>query len=77
MDWNFSLGWFFLGFMILAAGGAIVLFYRQIADTWVNGVSSYDKVKFWGIIISIVGLLVMANLHTLILSALVNLIFKR
>ena len=77
MDWNFSIGWFFVGVLILAAGTAITVFYQKIADNIANGVSSYEKVKLVGIIVAIVGFLVMANLHTLILSLFVNLVFNR
>ena len=77
MDWNFSIGWFLIGLGILIAGGLIVFYHQKIADNFVNGVSSYDKVKLVGIIISILGLVIMANLHTLILSAIVNLVFRR
>ena len=74
MDWNFSFGWVFLGLIIFSVGGAIVLFYRQIADNFASGVSSYNRVKLWGLIIAGVGLLIMTNLHTLLLSLFVNLI---
>ncbi|MBR0403263.1 hypothetical protein IJI55_01800 [Candidatus Saccharibacteria bacterium] len=78
MDWNFSIGWFLLGTAILAAGAAIVVFYRQISDNFLtSGISGYDKVKLWGIITCVIGLLVMTNLHTVILSAFVNIVFKR
>lgn len=77
IDWDFSIGWFFLGVLILVAGAAIVVFYRQISENFAHGVSSYDKVKLAGVIIAGIGLLVMANLHTLILNAFVNLIFNR
>ena len=77
MDWNFSIGWFFAGVLILAAGTAITVFYQKIADNIANGVSSYEKVKLAGIITAIVGFLIMANLHTLILSLFVNLVFNR
>ncbi|MBO7720308.1 hypothetical protein J6S35_01555 [Candidatus Saccharibacteria bacterium] len=77
MDWNFSIGWFFTGVMILIAGTCVTVFYQKISDNFAGGISSYEKVKFVGIIIAIVGLLVMANLHTLILTAFVNLVFRR
>ena len=63
--------------MIAAAGGAIVFFHRQIAENLANGVSSYDHVKLFGIITVVVGLLITANLHTLILTLIVNLIAGR
>ncbi len=74
MDFTFSFGWVFTGLIIFLAGGAIVLFYRQIADNMASGVASYNKVKFWGMVIAGVGLIVMMNLHTLLLSAFVSLI---
>ena len=77
MDWNFSIGWMITGLIILAASGAIVANYQKISDTMLSGVSSYDRVKFWGMIGVGLGLAVMANLHTLILTFFVNLVFKR
>ena len=60
--------------MIAAAGGAVVVFYQKIADHLANGVSSYDRVKLFGIITVVVGLLIAMNLHTLILTIIVNII---
>ena len=74
MDFTFSIGWVFGGLVIAAIGGAIVFFHRQIAENMANGVSSYDKVKLFGVITIVVGLLVATNLHTLILTLIVNLI---
>ena len=74
MDFTFDLGWMFGGLAIAAAGGAIVFFYRQIAENFANGVSSYDHVKLFGIITLVIGLLITANLHTFVLSLIVNLI---
>ena len=77
MNFEFSLGWMFGGLAITLAGGLIVIFYRQIAENLVNGVSSYDKVKLFGVITIVVGLLVTANLHTFLLTLLVKLLFGR
>lgn len=77
IDWNFSIGWFFIGVLILTAGALVVVFYRQISENLAYGVASYDKVKIIGLITAGIGLLVMANLHTLLLSAFVNLVFNR
>ena len=77
MEYEFNLGWMFGGLGIALVGGLIVIFYRQIAENLVNGVSSYEKVKLFGVITIIVGLLITANLHTFILNALVNLLFNR
>ena len=77
MDWNFSFGWFITGVIILIAGTCITVFYQKISDSLVSGVSSYEKVKLVGIIVAGIGFLVMANLHTFVLSLLVSLVFKR
>ena len=77
MEYEFSIGWLFGGLLIALVGGLIVIFYKPIADNLVNGVSSYDKVKLFGVITIVVGLICTANLHTLILSWLVNLMFGR
>ena len=60
--------------MIAAAGGLVVIFYQKIADNLAGGVRSYDRVKLFGVITIVVGLLIAANLHTLILTLLVNFI---
>lgn len=77
MDFEYNFGWMIGGLVIALAGGLIVVFYKQIADNLANGVSSYDHVKLFGIITIVVGLIVTANLHTLILGWLVNLMFGR
>ena len=77
MDFTFDFGWMAGGLAIALVGGLIVIFYRQIAENLANGVSSYEKVKLFGIITIVVGLLVTANLHILILTLINNLIFKR
>lgn len=77
MNYEFSLGWLFGGIAIAIVGALIVIFYKQIADNLVNGVSSYDKVKLTGVITIIVGLLCTANLHTFLLGLLVNLMFGK
>ena len=74
MDFTFDFGWMIGGLVIAAAGGAIVFFYRQIAENLANGVSSYEHVKLFGVVTIIVGLIITANLHTFILTLLVHLI---
>jgi len=74
MDFTFSIGWVFGGLLIAAAGGLVVIFYQKIADNLASGVRSYDRVKLFGVITIVVGLLIAANLHTLILTLLVNFI---
>ena len=77
ISYEFSVGWMIAGLVIAAVGGAVVIFYKQIADNLANGVSSYDRVKLFGVITVIVGFVVTANLHTFILEFLVKLIFNR
>lgn len=75
MEWSFDFGWFMMGLMLLTGGTAVVVFYRQIAHNLAGGISSYDKVKLFGLVFVGLGLILMANLHTVILTALVRLIF--
>ena len=63
------------GLVITVIGVLIVVFYRQIAENLASGVASYDRVKLVGIITAVVGLLVTANLHILILTLIFNLMF--
>lgn len=77
MDFTFDFGWMAGGLAIVLAGGLIVIFYRQIADNLANGVSSYEKVKLFGVVTIIVGLLITANLHIFVLNLITSLIFKR
>lgn len=77
MEYEFSIGWLFGGLAIALAGGLIVLFYKPIADNLVNGVQSYDKVKLFGVVTIIIGLICTANLHTFLLGWLINLMFGR
>ncbi len=71
----FNLSALIIGFIILAAGGACVLFYQKIGDNFAHGVSSYDRVKLFGIITIAIGFLIMTNLYSVILGWLVHLIF--
>lgn len=77
MEFEFSIGWMFIGILITIGGGLIVFFYRQIAENLANGVSSYDHVKLFGVITVIVGLLVTSNLHIIVLKLLVKLLFGK
>lgn len=74
MEFEYSIGWLFGGLAITIAGGLIVIFYKQIADNLASGVQSYGKVKAFGVVTSIIGLICVANLHILILTLIVNII---
>ena len=77
MDFTFNFGWMAGGLVITLAGGLIIIFYRQIAENLANGVSSYDRVKLFGVITVIVGLLVTANLHIFVLNLIAKLMFGK
>ena len=75
MQYEFSIGSFFLGLVILIVGAAFVRWYQVIADNLGGGVASYDRYKLWAFITCGVGFIVMLNLHTLILGWVVSLLF--
>lgn len=77
MEWNFSFASLLIGLAITIVGGLLIIFHQKISDFWLSGAASYDRVKLIGVIIIVVGLIVMTNLHTLILTWLVNIIFRR
>ena len=73
MNYEFSVGAFFLGILIVAISAVVLRWYQPIADNLSSGVSSYDRFKLAGLIGVIVGFVVMLNLHSIILEALVGL----
>ena len=77
MGWSFSFGWMFAGLLVMVAGALIVIYYQKVAENFLNGVSDYEKTKLIGIITVIVGLILLTNLHTVLLTAFVNLLFKQ
>jgi len=77
MNWNFSFTWVFIGLIIVIIGGIMVAKYQEISTSFLSGVSSYERVKFWGLIAILLGLVVMSNLHIFLLTILVQAIFKR
>ena len=70
--YEFDLGAFLFGLIILTAGTVMVLFHQKIADIMSYGVSSYGKFRLWGLILIGVGLLIALNLHNFILRAIVG-----
>ena len=75
MQYEFSLGAFFLGILILAAGIVFARYYQVIADNLGSGVMSYDRFRLAALITCGVGILVTLNLHTYILMSLLRIIF--
>lgn len=64
------------GLAITLAGALVVIFYRPIAENMANGVSSYEKVKLFGIIAVIIGLLTTSNLLLFVFNLLFGFLFK-
>ena len=77
MEYIFSWGWFFIGIIILALGVAFTVWYRQIADNFGSGVASYDRFRLVGLASCALGILVMLNVHTLILTGSFSQLFGR
>ncbi len=75
MEYTFSWGAFFVGMLILAAGAALTIWYRPISDNFGSGVGSYDRYRLVGLIGCALGIVVMLNLHTLILSLIFGRLF--
>ena len=75
MSYEFSLGWFFIGVMILIVGVLFARFHQVIADNMGSGVMGYDRYKLWAVGICGLGLVVAVNLHTTILKGIAGLFF--
>lgn len=74
--YQFSFGWMVAGLAITLAGALVVIFYRPIAENMANGVFSYEKVKLFGIIAVIIGLLTTSNLLLFVFNLLFGFLFK-
>ena len=73
--YEFSIGAFFFGMLVLVGGALVIIFHQAIANNFLYGVGSYDKVKMWGMIICGVGIAIMANLHSFIFGFLFKSVF--
>ena len=76
MEYTFSWGWFSIGLLVLAAGVALTVWHRPIADNLGSGVVSYEKYRMWGLIGCGLGFIFMLNLHTLFLSWFFSMLFR-
>jgi hypothetical protein len=77
MQYEFSVGSFFFGLIILAVGVAFVRWYQPVADNLGSGVASYDRFKLAAFITCGLGFIVMLNLHVMILSWFFGMLFHR
>ena len=75
--YEFSIGSFFVGLIILAVGVVFLRFHQWVANNFGGGVGSYERYKLWALIICGVGLIVMVNLHAVLLNGLAENIFPR
>ena len=73
--YEFSIGWFFAGLIILIAGVAFLKWYQVIADNLGGGVVSYDRYRLWALITCALGFIVMINLHTMLLQWFFGMLF--
>jgi len=73
--YEFSIGWFFVGLIILVAGVAFLKWYQVIADNLGGGVGSYDRYRLWALITCALGFVVMVNLHTMLLQWFFGMLF--
>ncbi len=74
MNMDFSWGWFLGGIALVAAGTLITIHHQKIADNLAGGVTSYGKVKLFGIGAAILGMLFITNLHKLLIYGIFHLI---
>ena len=77
MQYEFSVGSFFIGLIILTLGVLFVKYYQKVADNFGGGVASYERYKLWAFIACALGVIVMLNLHAMILVWIFNMIFNR
>ena len=77
MQYEFSVGSFFFGLVILAVGVAFVKWYQPVADNLGSGVVSYDRFKLAAFITCGLGFIVMVNLHTMLLTWFFSTLFSR
>ena len=76
MLYEFSVQSFFVGVLILIAGALGVIYHQKLADNLADGLNSYDKFKFWGLVVCGIGFAVMLSLHTIPLNWIVQSVFS-
>lgn len=75
MDFSYSIWWALAGIAIFITGLVLTRFYKQIADNLGSGVVSYNRFKYVGIGVTVAGLVIFFNLHTLVLDLIAHIFF--
>ena len=71
---GYNFGYFLGGVALLTAGILIVVFHQKIGDNLASGVSSYGKIKLFGLGACILGIIFISNLHIILLRLFMHLI---
>ncbi|MDR2063949.1 MAG: hypothetical protein LBQ02_04175 [Candidatus Nomurabacteria bacterium] len=74
--YQFSIFWLVVGLLVSVGGILIVRYYKEVSDNLAHGVSSYQKVKAWGVGFAAAGILMALNVHMMLLELIANLIFS-
>ena len=77
MYYKFTFGSFFVGLIVLIIGAVMTVYHQKLADNLASGISSYDRFKFWGLVVCGVGFGIMLCLHTIPLGWLAESLFGR
>jgi hypothetical protein len=76
MQYEFSIGSFFVGLLILLAGVAFVRWHQWVADNFGSGVASYDRYKLYAFLSCGLGLIVTVNFHATLLLWFFGMLFN-
>lgn len=76
MYYSFNVPWFIVGIIVTAVGLALVRYYKEACDNFAWGAHSYQKCKLIGLATCMVGILMIFNLHSLLLSAIAHTFFS-
>ncbi|MBS7346490.1 MAG: hypothetical protein KIG14_02135 [Candidatus Sacchiramonaceae bacterium] len=74
---EFSFGGFIFGAIAMIIGILMVRFYKEIADNLTGGVSTYDKVRMWGLGIAVFGVLTMFGIIQWLLILILSQVFPQ
>ncbi len=77
MEYELSLGSFFVGCIILGIGVLFVRFYQWVANNFGAGVGSYERYRLYALLTCVLGFVVMINLHAVLLGWFFGMIFNR